>query len=158
MDKSYNTKEWDKLFDKLEKASNRIVDDLNDYLLKFFKNSFDTKSFNNVKWKPSRNNRNTLIDTGELKRSIRTVSKSLTEIHITSDTPYSAIHNEGGTIRITDKMRKFFWSKYYDTKNDNWKWMALTKKSYITIPKRQFMGEPNTLDKEINKIITSFLK
>ena len=36
------------------------------------------------------------------------------KIVIESQVPYSEIHNEGGTIVVTEQMKKFFWSKYYE--------------------------------------------
>lgn len=151
---TYNTKEWDKIFDHMiDSVSTKLVDDINDYLLAYFKNAFNIKSFNNVPWKRSRMNDNTLIESGDLKKSIKTVSKSLQEIHIESDTPYSAIHNYGGRIKITEKMRKFFWAKFYSTGNDAWKGMALTKKKHITIPQRQYIGKTPEMMKQIEQII-----
>jgi phage gpG-like protein len=63
----------------------------------------------------------------------------------TSDEPYSAIHNEGGIIKVTvtDKMKKYFWYMFKVTGQERWKWMALTNKEQMTIkmPKRQYMGD-----------------
>ena len=154
---NYNLDAWDLQFDNLINITDDITNDVNDYLLDFFKSSFETKSFNGNTWKQSRMNTNTLIESGDLKKSIKTISKKDGEIHIQSGLPYSAIHNEGGTIRITDKMRKFFWSKYYETNKDAWKYMALTKKKYITIDQRQFIGIPNNLVTSINEIIKKHL-
>jgi len=155
---NYNSKGWDKQFDNILDNVKHITDQVNDYLLAYFKRSFDTKSFDNKKWKPSKNNKNTLVDSGDLKRSIKTVSKTVSEIHIQSNTPYSAIHNYGGKIKITDKMRKYFWSQYYKTKNNDWKYMAISKQKYINIPQRQFMGETQEMMNEIEQIIIDVLK
>lgn len=53
--------------------------------------------------------------------------------------PYAAIHEFGGTITIsiTQKMRSFFWAMYIETKEENWKYMALTKKTEFEV----VMGE-----------------
>jgi len=155
---TYNKKQIDDVFENLIPDIDAIVNDINDYLLSYFKSSFDTKSFNNISWEPSKMNQNTLVDSGDLKKSIKTVSKNPTEIHIQSDTPYSAIHNYGGKIKITDKMRKFFWSQFYKTNNNSWKYMALTKRSHINIPERQFMGINNEIIKQIEQIITKNIK
>ena len=70
---------------------------------------------------------------------------------------YAAIHNEGGTItvKVTEKMRKYFWAMYYKTQDSRYKWMALTEKETLTIhiPKRQFIGESYTLNKQLEKLI-----
>lgn len=63
--------------------------------------------------------------------------------------PYAAIHEYGGTVRvrITPKMRKFFWAQYYQTNVAKWRNMALTTKTELTIKiaKRAF-AEPSLLD------------
>jgi len=74
---------------------------------------------------------------------------------------YAKTHNEGLTVhpRVTEKMRKFAWYKYSQTKKKDpqqakmWKGIALTKKLRLTIkmPKRQFMG----MNPELNKLIIS---
>lgn len=87
---------------------------------------------------------------------------------IFNDVEYAAIHNRGGTVspRVTPKMRKFAWAKYYAAgggkKNSPvgpdanfWKGLALTKKIKlnIQIPQRQFLGDSKELRDEIeNKI------
>jgi len=154
---NYNFSNWEKAFMQIMKNSDKIVDEVNTYLLEYFKSSFDTKTFDNVQWKPSRNNPDTLVDTGELKSSIKTVYKSMDEILIQSNTPYSAIHNYGGEIKITDKMRKFFWAKFSETKDNAWKYMALSKSNHITIPQRQFMGNTPELEKQVKQIILNVL-
>ena len=98
-------------------------------------------------------------------------------VTVYSNVKYAAIHNEGGTVvshpRITPKMRRFAWAKYYEAgggksagKGQNgretgdaamWKAMALTKKTTLTvkskIPKRQFMGPSADLNSAVEKII-----
>lgn len=68
--------------------------------------------------------------------------------------PYAAIHEFGGEIRIpvTAKMRSFFWAMWYDTQDEKWKFMALTKKTVfiVTIPKRSYI-QP-ALDDEQDEI------
>jgi phage gpG-like protein len=88
-----------------------------------------------------------------------------------SEIPYAELHQQGGKIPVTDKMRKFFWAKYYQHASpvgrtrgkrsvsisqeaDFWKAMALKKKnSTITIPKRQFMDATPDLEKAILRTI-----
>ena len=49
--------------------------------------------------------------------------------------PYAAIHEFGGVINITitAQMRKFFWAMWYESNDDKWKGMALTKKTTFKI-------------------------
>lgn len=138
---------------KIDKAT----EDINMYLLNYFRSCFTTKSFGNDSWPQTTSNADTLVDTGQLRNSIKTVIRSRNEIVIASDLPYANIHNYGGRIRITDKMRDFFWSKYYKTNNNDWKYMALTKKTHITIPKRQFIGFNQEIINHINDIFKKYI-
>lgn len=110
---------------------------------------------------------------------IRSATMQRVEVSAGDGLPYAAIHNNGGTIKITitDKMRRFFWfvyislTKHYANGGNppehilKWKMMALTKKTEMTvqIPKRQYIGESQVLLKEvdalvIDKILTTFKK
>lgn len=73
---------------------------------------------------------------------------------------YAKIHNDGGEITVTKKMKGYFWSKYYDAGGNNngsmtkeaefWRNMALKQVgSTIKIPQRQFLGD----DPEVTRII-----
>lgn len=120
-----------------------------------------------------------LNKTGALMRSlvIRSATMDKIEIAAGDGLPYAAIHNNGGVIKIkiTDKMRKYFWfiyislTKHYANGGNppdhilKWKMMALTKKTEFTvhIAKKQFIGNSEVLMKDIdkhivNKIITTF--
>lgn len=71
-----------------------------------------------------------------------------------NDLEYADIHNHGGRIQVTERMRKFFWSKSYETKSTMYKILALKPVgSFITIPKRQFIGSSATLNATIEGII-----
>ena len=54
-----------------------------------------------------------LTDTGALRKSIgsRTTVNSITFF---TTLPYAAIHNDGGEIVVTGRMKRFFWHKYYE--------------------------------------------
>ena len=96
--------------------------------------------------------------------------------------PYAAIHNEGGIITVTAKMKRYFWAKYIEANgsfsykqngklrstqkqrklsadSEFYKAMALKKEgSKIKIPKRQFIGMCPELNDAIIQIITDSLK
>lgn len=55
--------------------------------------------------------RGLLTRTGALRRSIKEEITGQSVI-FSSDLPYAAIHNEGGTITVTRKMKKYFWYRY----------------------------------------------
>lgn len=43
----------------------------------------------------------------------------------------STIHQRGGTMMQTPKMRSFFWAKFYETKDERFKWMALSQRPML---------------------------
>lgn len=147
-----------------EFLANKLVRILANHSVNFFKKSFINQGFTDKelqKWKPSfkagkKTASTILVRTGKLKRSIRILNispYSYTILAGNQKIPYAAIHNNGGTITITTKMRKYFWYMYSATGNDMWKFLAITKKKNITIPQRQFIGESKTLNKELLNII-----
>ena len=94
-----------------------------------------------------------LMVTGKLRRSIRSRVTSDSVVWETSE-KYAAIHNYGGTITVTAKMKKFFWYKHKATRDDAWKWMALMKVgTKITIPQRQFLGDHPEVRKRAEAVI-----
>ncbi|MBO7439558.1 MAG: phage virion morphogenesis protein [Bacteroidales bacterium] len=149
-----------------------------------FDKSFETKSFDGKAWKQRKRDRrgSLLINSGALRRSIRyTINGN--QITWTSNLPYAKIHNDGGFIKITPKMRRFFWHMYYTcTKKikrgkkgqvlkaskvhsedaEFWKAMALlaTRKqgAYIKIPRRRFIGNSNEVSRKIKQITDAFMK
>ena len=129
-----------------------ILSDIRVELLDEFDKNFERKGFFGNPWPPRKfqNNRGSLLmQSGKLRRSIKAAREG-DGIRFTSSEPYSAIHNEGGRIRVTDKMRKFFWAKYAETKDEQWKWLALKKVgSTLTIPERRFIGDAP----EVKKIV-----
>jgi hypothetical protein len=59
-----------------------------------------------------------------------------------SDLIYAKVHEEGMFIKSKGKMASFFWARYYKTKVDYWKYVALSvqKKGGVDIPKREYFG------------------
>ncbi len=129
-----------------------------------FKENFNKGGFDGKKWAArkmrrtgSTNNQTPLNQSGDLQQSID-YKISGTDVTVYSDSVYAQIHNEGGTIAVTEKMKKYFWAMYYQHKEagaidiaEGFKYCALAKK--ITIEKRQFMGPSAELDQEIeNKL------
>lgn len=69
------------------------------------------------------------------------------------------IHEAGGTIPartqdITERMRKFFWAKYYEGQDDRWKFMALSKGPLnipaFDMPARPFLA-PSVIDPDVRE-------
>lgn len=144
-----------------------------------FDRNFERKAFFNTPWVQSKlpNNRGSLLlRTGALRRSIKS-SLNDHRIDYTSSHPAAALHNEGGTLVVTAKMKKFFWAMYYKvsgaitqkkdgtarkTKRNEtltqeaayYKGMALMKiGEKIKIPQRQFIGWHPQLENIVKQIV-----
>jgi phage gpG-like protein len=161
-----------------------FISDLRVELLDEFDRNFERKAFFDQPWKEGKmpNRRGTLMmRTGALRRSIRAASSD-NAIHFSSSLPYAEIHNEGGVITVTDKMKKYFWAMYYkssgsvaktkkgEAKNTNknkalsleasyWKALALKKTgSKITIAQRQFIGPHSQVDQCVERVFEKSMK
>ena len=145
-----------------------------------FDRNFERQAFFSEAWQrrrsPLRPGGHILVDTGDLRRSIRSEIREAS-IVFKSDLPYATIHNEGGEISVTAKMKRYFWHKYYaatgtfgrrkdgslrqDKKNrqltseaDFWKAMALMRVgSKIRIPQRKFLGTSPEVEAAVRQII-----
>lgn len=151
--------------------------------VKFFKESFVKEGFTDssftpwAKTKSPLGGKRTLYHFGTLMQSIKVASNNDSRIIVESDTEYSELHNEGGTITVTKFMKMHFWKLYYEhsgtkslsksgkarnnkanrtisAKAEFFKRMALMKVgSKIKIPQRQFMGHSKTMMDEIGKTL-----
>lgn len=145
-----------------------------------FDQNFKRQAFFTEAWQrrksPLRPGGAILIDTGKLRQSIRSESTE-TSIRFFTDLPYAAIHNEGGEIKVTAKMKRFFWARYcaatgsfgrkkngekrkdkrtiqLSTEAEFWKCLALMKVGKaIKIPKRQFLGASPQVETAVREII-----
>lgn len=166
--------------ENIQKIIKNILRDIQVDLTDEFDQNFERQAFFSEAWQrrksPTRPGGHILVDTGQLRRSIhsRTTDNAIT---FYSDLPYAAIHNEGGEIIVTTKMKKFFWHKYYEAtgsfgrkkdgsrRNDKrtiklsteaefWKFMALKKAgTTIRIPRRQFLGTAPEVEQAVRNII-----
>lgn len=133
-----------------------------------FDQNFERKAFFTDKWPGTKlhNPRGSIMArTNNLRNSIKydIVAEQITW---SSSLPYASIHNEGGEITVTEKMKRFFWAMYYKasggilysvktkqaakTKRNErlsieaqqWKALALMKVGQkIKIEKSQFIGD-----------------
>lgn len=78
-----------------------------------------------------------LYDTMALHGSIRVVKVNQYTVKIVVDKVYGAVHEYGGTFTITERQRKFFWAKWYESGNRMWKALALS--TTYTIPARPYL-------------------
>lgn len=161
----------------MEDLNKKILTDLKVELTEEFDRNFERKAFFSKPW-PQRlleGRGSLLLQSGKLRRSIRAkVDKE--SVTWTSSEPYAAIHNEGGTITVTAKMKRFFWAKFYElsgkiryrkdgkTSKSSQKYsrqaefyrnLALMKiGSKIEIPQRQFLGD----SPEVRKCVKTVCK
>ena len=157
-----------------------ILNDIRVEAAERFDKNFETESFFGEAWRrqrdPARAKGHVLVRTGALRRSI---SARIDEDSITFQTtlPYAAIHNEGGEIKVTSRMKRYFWAMYYkangglgrrkdgtlrrDQRNarlsaeaEFWKHLALMRVgSSVKIPRRRFLGAHPELEKAIAAVI-----
>lgn len=133
-----------------------------------FKENFTRKAFFDEMWKTPKfpNSRGSMmLRSGNLRNSI--ISKIQgNSIIFSSSMPYADIHNNGGEIKVTPKMKKYFWAKHIEAKNakkhtiaEQWKALALKKVGEtIKIEKRQFIGHHEKADTFIKEIINHNLE
>ena len=166
--------------DQIKAVFHDILRDIQVELGDEFDQNFERQGFFSEKWarrkSPTRPGGHILVDSGGLRRSIRSELRDSSVVFL-SDHPAAAIHNEGGEIVVTAKMKRFFWYKYYsatgsfgrrkdsslrqDKKNnqlmsvaDFWKAMALMKVgSTIKIPQRKFLGTSPEVEAAVRQII-----
>lgn len=158
----------------------RILNDIRVELKDEFDRNFERQGFFSEKWarckSPLRPGRATLVDTGKLRSSVmaRATADGVT---FYSAHPAADIHNEGGEIKVTARMRRYFWARHYaavggfgrkkngELRGDKrtrqlsseaafWKYMALMRVgSVIHIPKRQFLGASPEVEHAVTEII-----
>jgi len=146
----------------MENLIKKILNDAKVELEEEFRENFHRKGFfeegtweHSIRGKRGR----TMLDSGNLLRSISGEVKG-ESIEFSSSLPYASIHNEGGEITVTQRMKNFFWAKHIQSRDINakdaefFKAMALKKVgSKIKIPKRQFIGEHQKVFDTIDKIV-----
>lgn len=172
--------------DSLSIAIGRILSDIRVGLSDEFDKNFERQGFFSEAWQrrksPLRGDGHLLVSSGDLRRSIQSKVDDHS-ITFYSSSVYAGIHNEGGTIRVTSRMKRYFWHKYMNaagalvwcrrkngtlrkdknTRHINdvasfWKGMALMKEGkVIKIPKRQFIGYSPEVERLVCDIIESNL-
>ncbi|MCF0067084.1 phage virion morphogenesis protein [Segatella copri] len=165
---------------ELRTVIGRILKDIRIDISDEFDQNFERQAFFTKAWarrrSPLRPGGHILVDTGALRKSISSRSDE-SSITFYSDLPYAAIHNEGGEIKVTARMKRYFWAKYNEaqggfgrkkngelrnnkknrqlgTEAEFWKAMALMKEGkVIKIPKRQFLGMSPEVEEDVRRII-----
>ena len=126
-----------------EREWQRLMREIAIDLSEEFDKNFERKSFFGSPWRRRiiSGRGSLLVASGRLRRSLR---HSVTARYISwsSDAPYAKIHNEGGEIEVTAKMRGWFWYMYSMTKLPIYKALGCKKVGdKIHIPQRQYIGD-----------------
>lgn len=164
----------------VRRVMRNILEDIRVELGDEFDKNFERQAFFSERWQRRRSvdrkDAALLMQTGDLRKSIQS---RITENSITFYTtlPYAEIHNDGGEIVVTKRMKGFFWHKYKATvgaftckKNggvgntkrnrelggyaDFYRAMALKKVgSTIKIPRRRFLGNSPEVEAMVRQIV-----
>lgn len=164
----------------------RLIHDIRVEVSDEFDRNFERKAFFDRPWRPRRSQRSgrgsLLQVTGTLRRSIRPEENPTAgTVSWTSSEPYASIHNNGGSITVTARMKRYAWHRYYELvphilyRRDGspartrrnldisaeagmWKAIALMKAgSKITIPQRQFIGDHPQVRSAIEQVYSSLI-
>lgn len=163
-----------------DKIIRLILQDIRVEMAEEFDRNFERQGFFSEAWQrrksPLRPEGALLVQTSQLRKSIkaRTTANSIT---FYTTLPYAAIHNDGGEIVVTPRMKGYFWIKYAETtgsfgrKKDGslrrdkrnarlsteaefYKAMALKKAgTTIKIPRRRFLGTSPEVEAAVRRIV-----
>ena len=99
-----------------------MLEDIRVELADEFDRNFEREAFFNRRWARRKYNedrsRGLLVRTGTLRRSLRAEVTKKDSVRFFTDVPYAAIHNEGGTITVTRRMKGYFWWRYRTVMGD----------------------------------------
>lgn len=159
------------------------LNDIRIELAEEFDRNFERKAFFTKGWqrKAYNNGKSLLLDTGALRRSIRS-RLDANGITFSSSLPYAIIHNEGEGITVTPRMKRYFWAMYMKTTGGMtrtqkgtlsktrhnrqlsdqaafYKAMALKRAgSKIFIPERRFLGPHSRVDEIVKAILIEHIE
>ena len=144
-----------------QKIKADILSDLRVELSDEFDRNFERKGFFSEKWTPRAHDypRGSLLSvSGAMRRSTRGQVYG-DGVRFFSSLPYTTVHNEGGQIKVTPKMKRFFWAQYMKTKDESWKRMALMRVGKVLIiPQRKFIGDGPDTERIIREVIEDNLR
>ncbi len=167
-------KEFLRKIDQVEKAYNKLPNEVAAIAVKFSKDRFRDQAWldrSREKWKPrasrrpGRRSQTLLVDKGYLKRSIRKISANHQLVVIGSDAAYAEIHNDGGTINKTvtvkqhvvkshkrkahTRQRKGRTERIKSKMIPSYSVGTHRRKMNLTIPARPFIGQSAALEKTL---------
>lgn len=136
-----------------QQIKRNILNDMRVSLTEEFDKNFQRKAFFTQRWKPRANkaaNGSLLIVTGTLRRSIHS-SVSTNGVRFTSDVPYAAVHNEGGTGFMTVRA--------HNRRTPSGKIAQVrAHQRKVNIPQRQFIGGGTQTSNIIKNVISDNLQ
>lgn len=101
---------------RIDRFIDRTLRDVRVELKDEFDKNFEREAFFNERWARRKyhddRSRGLLVRTGTLRRSLRAEVTDRRSVRFFTDVPYAAIHNEGGTITVTRRMKGWFWIQY----------------------------------------------
>jgi len=153
---------------------NNIVEDTKVAVTAQFDRNFERKAFFDRKWKGTNypNSKGSLLlRSGRLRKGINKPRAGNAEINWRSNLAYASLQNEGGEVKVTAKMKSFFWAMFYKANGgaksgskgrkqkltaeaEKWKALALQKVGAVmNVEQRQFIGWHPVVDQTINKVV-----
>lgn len=136
--------------ENINKIIKSILRDIQVEMTDEFDQNFERQAFFSQAWQrrksPARDEGRTILtDTEQLRRSIKSRTTGNSVIFYT-DLPYAAIHNDGGEIVVTGRMKRFFRAKAYEAAGTfgRKKTNGTTPKKQKTISDRQFYAWMHT--------------
>jgi phage gpG-like protein len=121
---------------------------------------------NPTKWgkAPKRNGRAILVDTGQLRRSIRVIRTTGDEVVVGTDVPYARAHNEGLRLdeiqQVKEHQRKVNTIATLKGKKAAARMITVkahTRRINQDIPRRQFLGNSQYLNNRLNRMAAAEL-
>lgn len=114
---SQNSNITKELEQKVKRFIRLTLKDISVELGSEFDRNFERQAFFNEKWARRKfhddETRGLLSRSGTLRRSIKKEASTTDHsVIFSSSVPYAGIHNEGGTIIVTRRMKKYFWYRY----------------------------------------------
>lgn len=101
---------------RIDRYISKTLNDIKVEAADEFDANFNRQAFFNQKWARRKYNddesRGLLVQSGTLRRSIVAKVTDRDSVLFQTTVPYAKIHNEGGTITVTSRMKKYFWWKY----------------------------------------------
>lgn len=170
------------MYENVDMVLSRVLRDIQVELTdEFDKNFAPRQGFFTEKWQRRKSplkdvGRSLLIDTGRLRGSIQSRVEGNSITFYTTE-PYAGIHNDGGEIVVTERMKRYFWARCYAAEGafgrrkdgskridkrtirltgeaEFWKSMALKRVgTTIKIPRRRFLGVSPEVEKSVRDII-----